>query len=649
MRAAGKSSTSRLPQLARRCWRPPRRRWPLPSPKKRRTRGPRRGLDRSDADRRAHARAGVEVPVDAAGGGVERVDLAAPAADEQRPPTIVACAVGLQIAGKRERPLQLSFGTSAAVGRPWRRPESGCSTCPCPSRSSAGSGARCRTRHDAACTWRAAAGVVRERVGERLAGQELGDGAPLGERCGCWPSSPSSPFPWRTARGRAASSGTARGWARGRRRRRGTARRCACTVRPRPAPSRRRRLGPGGPARQRHAAEEHRPCPQARSCHAMPHASSGERAGARTRSGIIGPSRIDGLTRRGDSLPTPWPHRHATTSPASATSSPPRRCPGALPRDAERAAAGAVRPLRRGAERHGVHGAARRQPLDLDLPHPSVDDAQAVQAGRQPADAQRPVQRGAADAEPAALAAAADARRRRPTSSTASSPWAATAIRRCRRAPPSTCLRPTRSMTRPVLLQRRRRDADRAAAGRADACTPSWASSTWRPARCCLLPRGIKFRVELPDGAARGYICENYGQQLRLPELGPIGTFGLANARDFLAPVAAYEDREGDFRARGQVRRRAVGGRDRSLAARHRRLARQLRAVQVRPQPVPVHQHGDLRSSRPVDLLRAGVADRRAGHVEHRDRLLPAALDAWPSTRSGRRRFTATSPASSSA
>ena len=59
------------------------------------------------------------------------------------------------------------------------------------------------------------------------------------------------------------------------------------------------------------------------------------------------------------------------------------------------------------------------------------------------------------------------------------------------------------------------------------------------PGHVGLIPRGIKFRVELPDGPARGYICENYGQHLRLPDLGPIGTFGLANARDFQAPVAA--------------------------------------------------------------------------------------------------------------
>ena len=64
------------------------------------------------------------------------------------------------------------------------------------------------------------------------------------------------------------------------------------------------------------------------------------------------------------------------------------------------------------------------------------------------------------------------------------------------------------------------------------------------PGELLVIPRGIKFRVELPDGEARGYICENYGQPLRLPELGPIGANGLANARDFLYPVAAYEDRE---------------------------------------------------------------------------------------------------------
>ena len=67
------------------------------------------------------------------------------------------------------------------------------------------------------------------------------------------------------------------------------------------------------------------------------------------------------------------------------------------------------------------------------------------------------------------------------------------------------------------------------------------------PQEIAVIPRGLRFRVELVDGAARGYVCENYGAQLRLPDLGPIGSNGLANPRDFLTPVAWYEDREGDF------------------------------------------------------------------------------------------------------
>ncbi|MBH5334117.1 homogentisate 1,2-dioxygenase [Streptomyces pactum] len=69
------------------------------------------------------------------------------------------------------------------------------------------------------------------------------------------------------------------------------------------------------------------------------------------------------------------------------------------------------------------------------------------------------------------------------------------------------------------------------------------------PGQVALVPRGVRFRVELTDPApgavARGYVCENYGQPFVLPDLGPIGANGLANPRDFLAPVAAYEDVEG--------------------------------------------------------------------------------------------------------
>jgi homogentisate 1,2-dioxygenase len=67
------------------------------------------------------------------------------------------------------------------------------------------------------------------------------------------------------------------------------------------------------------------------------------------------------------------------------------------------------------------------------------------------------------------------------------------------------------------------------------------------PLEIGVIPRGIRFRVELLDAAARGYVCENFGAALRLPDLGPIGSNGLARARDFRTPVAAFEDRSGDF------------------------------------------------------------------------------------------------------
>ena len=64
------------------------------------------------------------------------------------------------------------------------------------------------------------------------------------------------------------------------------------------------------------------------------------------------------------------------------------------------------------------------------------------------------------------------------------------------------------------------------------------------PGEICVIPRGMKFKVGV-DGPARGYVCENYGAHFRLPELGPIGAQGLAQKRDFLAPLAAFEARSG--------------------------------------------------------------------------------------------------------
>jgi homogentisate 1,2-dioxygenase len=64
------------------------------------------------------------------------------------------------------------------------------------------------------------------------------------------------------------------------------------------------------------------------------------------------------------------------------------------------------------------------------------------------------------------------------------------------------------------------------------------------PGEVAVIPRGVKIRVELLNGPARGYICENYGGAFTLPERGPIGANCLANPRDFHTPLAWYEDRD---------------------------------------------------------------------------------------------------------
>ena len=68
-----------------------------------------------------------------------------------------------------------------------------------------------------------------------------------------------------------------------------------------------------------------------------------------------------------------------------------------------------------------------------------------------------------------------------------------------------------------------------------------------KPGEILVIPRGIKFKITLPDGVARGYICENYGSPLELPERGPVGANGYANERDFEYPVAWFEDIHGTF------------------------------------------------------------------------------------------------------
>ncbi|NDA92942.1 MAG: homogentisate 1,2-dioxygenase [Betaproteobacteria bacterium] len=67
------------------------------------------------------------------------------------------------------------------------------------------------------------------------------------------------------------------------------------------------------------------------------------------------------------------------------------------------------------------------------------------------------------------------------------------------------------------------------------------------PGLIAVIPRGIRFQVNPASGTARGYACENWGAPFRLPELGPIGSNGLANPRDFEYPVAAFVDKPGSY------------------------------------------------------------------------------------------------------
>ena len=83
------------------------------------------------------------------------------------------------------------------------------------------------------------------------------------------------------------------------------------------------------------------------------------------------------------------------------------------------------------------------------------------------------------------------------------------------------------------------------------------------PGEIAIIPRGLKFAVDLPGDAVRGYVCENYGAPLELPERGPVGANGFANERDFHYPVAAFEDLDGEFelilKFAGQLHGAALG------------------------------------------------------------------------------------------
>jgi homogentisate 1,2-dioxygenase len=104
------------------------------------------------------------------------------------------------------------------------------------------------------------------------------------------------------------------------------------------------------------------------------------------------------------------------------------------------------------------------------------------------------------------------------------------------------------------------------------------------PGEIAVIPRGVKFAVDL-DGPARGYLCENYGGAFTLPERGPIGANCLANPRDFLTPSPITRTAR-NRRACSSSMAAGCGKRSSPPPAGRGGLARQLRALQVRPQPL---------------------------------------------------------------
>ena len=167
------------------------------------------------------------------------------------------------------------------------------------------------------------------------------------------------------------------------------------------------------------------------------------------------------------------------------------------------------------------------------------------------------------------------------------------------------------------------------------------------PGEICVIPRGLRFRVDLLDPAVRGLVAENYGPAFRLPELGPIGSNGLANPRDFETPVAAFEDRDGTFRQDakflGRLWTAEIDHSPLDVVAWHGNYA----PYKYDLSKFVALEHGHVRSAGPVDLHGAHRADGDSREPPTPTSSCFRRAGSSRSTRSGCRRSIATSRASS--
>ena len=287
---------------------------------------------------------------------------------------------------------------------------------------------------------------------------------------------------------------------------------------------------------------------------------------------------------------------------------------GALPAGPQLAAAGAPRPVRRAAQRDRVHPAARRQPRSWvyrilpSAKHPAFRRIDNKNLKR------HPVRRARAGPEPAALGPAAAARRATGsrTSSTACSPSAATATARTRAGMAVHLYAANASMRDRYFVDS---DGELLFVPELGAVILHTELGPLRvsPGEIAVVPRGIRFRVELTDDVRPRLPVRELRRRLHPARARPDRRQRPGQRARLPVPARRLRGARPHRPGGEQVRRQPVGGGLRPLAARRGGLARELRAVQVRHGQLHGDRHDQLRPPGPVDLHRAHQPDRHPG------------------------------------